>query len=145
MATYDSADLLARCQRLALRPSTDEETAAADWFALITEGQEVLMLRLGGMLLILVLCGSSALPAQQHPDIRWAAPIGIAADAGLQLVPGFRINPDGFTLRIAAVGLVAVATKKDAFEMLWGAVVSETLGHIWRLLHRTHDLSLHQT
>ena len=39
MATWDSADLLARCKRLALRPTTDEETADADWYALLSEAQ----------------------------------------------------------------------------------------------------------
>jgi hypothetical protein len=39
MATWDSADLLARCKRLSNRPSTDVGTADADWYALLTEAQ----------------------------------------------------------------------------------------------------------
>lgn len=39
MATYDSADLLARVKRLAERPSSDEEMADSDWYALLTDAQ----------------------------------------------------------------------------------------------------------
>lgn len=43
MARYDSADLLARCKRLANRPTTDALMADADWYAFLSEGQEVLV------------------------------------------------------------------------------------------------------
>src|SRR3972149_1141641 len=36
MALFDAADLLARVKRLALAPTTDEEMADADWYALLT-------------------------------------------------------------------------------------------------------------
>src|SRR5690349_10227538 len=39
MATYDAADLLARCIRLAQRPAVDASMATSDWYALLTEGQ----------------------------------------------------------------------------------------------------------
>ena len=39
MATFDSADLLARCRRLAARPTTDTSTLDTDWYALLTEAQ----------------------------------------------------------------------------------------------------------
>ena len=37
---YSSADLLARCQRAALRPSTDAQQTPADWYAFLTEAQD---------------------------------------------------------------------------------------------------------
>lgn len=40
MAKYDSADLLARCLRGALRPTTDASTDSTDWYALLTEAQD---------------------------------------------------------------------------------------------------------
>ncbi|MBK9067265.1 MAG: hypothetical protein IPL76_10355 [Gemmatimonadetes bacterium] len=40
MANWDSADLLARCQRLAQRPATDEDMATADWYAFLAEAQD---------------------------------------------------------------------------------------------------------
>lgn len=40
MALYDTADLLARCYRNALRPSTDSQQSAADWYAFLTEAQQ---------------------------------------------------------------------------------------------------------
>jgi len=40
VANWDSADLLARCKRLAQRPSTDEDMADADWYAFLTEAQD---------------------------------------------------------------------------------------------------------
>lgn len=43
MARYDSADLLARCKRLANRPSTDALLSDPDWYAFLSEGQEVLV------------------------------------------------------------------------------------------------------
>lgn len=39
MATFDSADLLSRCQTLAARPATDTATAPATWYSLLTEAQ----------------------------------------------------------------------------------------------------------
>lgn len=39
MSTWDNADLLARCQRLANRPATDELMTDAKWYALLTEAQ----------------------------------------------------------------------------------------------------------
>lgn len=40
MAKYDSADLLARCQRNAQRPATDAAQLPADWYAFLTEAQD---------------------------------------------------------------------------------------------------------
>lgn len=46
MALWDSADLLARCKRLAARPATDEDKGPTDstaddmWYALLTEAQQ---------------------------------------------------------------------------------------------------------
>lgn len=37
---YDTADLLARCQRAALRPGTDAQQTPADWYAFLTEAQD---------------------------------------------------------------------------------------------------------
>jgi hypothetical protein len=39
MATWDSADLLARCKRFARRPTTDESYPDPDWYASLTEAQ----------------------------------------------------------------------------------------------------------
>jgi len=39
MAAWDSPDLLARCKRLAKRPTTDAQVADADWYAWLTEGE----------------------------------------------------------------------------------------------------------
>lgn len=46
MAFLDSQDLLARCKRLANRPATDDLVADADWYAWLTEGQQVLVAKL---------------------------------------------------------------------------------------------------
>lgn len=40
MATWDSADLLARCKRYANRPAVDESFSDEDWYALLTEAQQ---------------------------------------------------------------------------------------------------------
>lgn len=40
MALYDSADLLARAQRLFNRPSTDEALGSTEWYAFLGEGQQ---------------------------------------------------------------------------------------------------------
>lgn len=40
MAKYDSADLLARCQRTAMRPTTDAQQTPDDWYAHLTEAQD---------------------------------------------------------------------------------------------------------
>lgn len=39
MALYDTADLLARCKRLAKRPDTDMETQDTDWYRYLTDAQ----------------------------------------------------------------------------------------------------------
>ena len=39
MAIWDSNDLLARCKRLANRPTVDESTSDANWFSLLEEAQ----------------------------------------------------------------------------------------------------------
>jgi hypothetical protein len=39
MATWDNADLLARCKRYARRPTTDESYGDPDWYASMTEAQ----------------------------------------------------------------------------------------------------------
>jgi len=39
VATWDSADLLARCKRFARRPATDESVPNEDWYATLTEAQ----------------------------------------------------------------------------------------------------------
>lgn len=39
MATWDSADCLARCKRFARRPATDESYLDTDWYAVLTEAQ----------------------------------------------------------------------------------------------------------
>lgn len=39
MADYDVADLVARCKRHRRRPSTDEGTTDADWYAMLTEAE----------------------------------------------------------------------------------------------------------
>lgn len=39
MALFDSADLLARCQRLFNRPSTDEAMTSTEWYAFLSEAQ----------------------------------------------------------------------------------------------------------
>ena len=40
MASFDSADLLARCKRLAQRPSTDQQQLDADWYKFLGEAQD---------------------------------------------------------------------------------------------------------
>ena len=40
MAKYDSADLLARCYRVAQRPTTDAQQTSVDWYAFLTEAQD---------------------------------------------------------------------------------------------------------
>jgi hypothetical protein len=40
MAKYDSADLLERCVRLSMRPTTDAQQTTADWYAFLTEAQD---------------------------------------------------------------------------------------------------------
>lgn len=39
MALYDSADLLARCKRLARRPPTDQAMPDSNWYAFLTEAK----------------------------------------------------------------------------------------------------------
>jgi hypothetical protein len=39
MALFDSADLLARCKRLARRPPTDQAMPDSNWYAFLTEAQ----------------------------------------------------------------------------------------------------------
>lgn len=40
MATYDSADLLAKCRLFAKRPTTDATTPDADWYSFLTLAQQ---------------------------------------------------------------------------------------------------------
>lgn len=40
MAKYDTADLLARCLRNAMRPSTDAQQETTDWYAFLAEAQD---------------------------------------------------------------------------------------------------------
>lgn len=40
MSKYDTADLVARCQRVALRPTTDAQQTTADWYAFLSEAQD---------------------------------------------------------------------------------------------------------
>ena len=40
MAKLDSADLLAKCQRAAMRPTTDAQQSPADWYAFLSEAQD---------------------------------------------------------------------------------------------------------
>lgn len=68
MSLYDSADLLARSQRLLNRPSTDESLASADWYAFLGEGQQ----RVTGLI------------AVQCPEAMYGAPVKLTtSDSGL--------------------------------------------------------------
>ena len=99
--------------------------------------------RYGYLLLLLTLGLLVATPpqvqAQRIGDVYLAAPMGIVVDAGLQFTPWFKNDSHGVVLRPVTVSLIALATKRDVFESVWGSLVSELCGHIWKLAHKKHN------
>ncbi len=84
------------------------------------------------LIIALLLCCATTLHAQRIQNDVIASSVGLGTDIGLQFVPGIKHEP---VIRIATVGLIAVATKQDAFQFVWGALAGEVLGGIWKLAH----------
>ena len=85
------------------------------------------------LLVLLGLGMATSLPAQSDA-IRYAVPLGVGVDLGLQFVPTFRDdNRFGPTLRIGSALAIGAMAKRDLFEVLWGALASEVVCGIWKM------------
>lgn len=68
MAAWDTNDLVTRCKRMAQRPEADEQTTAATWHEMLSEGQAYWMIML----------------ATHVPEVNYGSPTKLTtADSGL--------------------------------------------------------------
>jgi hypothetical protein len=114
---YDSADLLARCLRIARRPATDQTMTPADWYGLLTEAQIVWMGHL----------------ATVAPATQYGAPVQLTtSDGGLTYDFPF-VDPGEESLgRVFPVGEVEIRATRGGQLLLpcadwsdWGDFVPE--------------------
>lgn len=86
MALYDSADLLARCQRLFSRPDTDEAMTSTEWYKFLGEAQQ----RVVGLLAIHA-------PESNYgaPTLLTTADSGATYTFGADSATGLNISPIG--------------------------------------------------
>lgn len=93
MALFDSADLLARAKRMALRPTSDEETSDTDWYALLTEAQLYWVTQI----------------ALYVPDVMYTLELLTTSDSGVSYQ--FSTEPLGnYELRASPTGRLLVPT-----------------------------------